>query len=109
MIIRNNYLNYNICNKRKVYLVDGTELKDKIMNLLAIQEPYKLIGTFGLVSGLREHELEYIHRQDICSDNVGTCDYENLHIAEKNGMIAILIMWKRGKKMCYCTLVPTEM
>jgi intergrase/recombinase len=109
MIIRNNSLNYNTCNKRKVYLVDEAELKDKIMKLLAIPEPYKLIVTFGLISGLRKHELEYIHRRDICSNKVGTCDCENLHTAEKNGMIAILIMWKRGRKMCYYTLVPTEM
>lgn len=109
MIIRNNYLNYNIRNKRKVYLVDEDELKDKIMKILAIPEPYKLIVTFGLISGLREHELEYIHHRDICSNKVGTCDCEKLHIAEKNGMTAILIMWKRGKKMCYYTLVPTEL
>jgi hypothetical protein len=54
MIIRNNYLNYNICNKRKVYLVDEEELNDKIMKILCIAEPYKLIVTFGLISGLTE-------------------------------------------------------
>ncbi|MDP9305127.1 MAG: hypothetical protein M3O68_02135, partial [Thermoproteota archaeon] len=109
MIIRNNYLNQNIRNKRKVYLVDESELRDKVMRILAIPEPYKLITTIGLISGLREKELEYIQHKEICSNRVGTCDCEKLHIAEKDGMTAILVMWKRGKKMCYYTLLPTIM
>jgi intergrase/recombinase len=68
-----------------------------------------LIVTFGLVSGLREQELEYIYRQRICSNKVGTCDCGSLHIAEKENITAILIMWKRGKKISYYTMVPTEL
>lgn len=108
-IIRHNYLNAGLTHKAKIYLVDDDELQDKIMKILAIPEPYRLIVTVGLVSGLREQELEYIYRQTICSNKVGTCDCNSLHVAEKNNLTAILIMWKRGRKISYYTLMPSEL
>lgn len=108
-IISHNYLNAGLTHKAKIYLVDENELRDKIVKILGIAEPYRLIVTLGLVSGLREQELEYIYRQRICSNKVGTCDCNGLHLAEKENLTAILIMWKRGKKMSYYTLVPTEL
>jgi hypothetical protein len=63
----------------------------------------------GLLSGLREEEIIYIHKTEIC-DNLEGCDCNKLHVFNKNnGTSVIVVNWFRGHKKCYSTLLPTPL
>jgi intergrase/recombinase len=106
-IIRRYNLNAGNNDHSKLYIVDDNYLDEKLRILLQLQGEIGLIVRFAMFSGLREDELVYAYRKEICS-NLGGCSCENLHIFEKpNGVSIILIQWHRGHKKCYFSIVPT--
>ena len=106
-IIRRYNLNAGNNDHSKLYIVDDNYLAEKLKTILQLQGEIGLIVKFAMFSGLREDELVYIYRKDICS-NLGGCSCEKLHVFEKpNGVSIILIQWHRGHKKCYFAIVPT--
>jgi intergrase/recombinase len=102
-------LNTGFDNQRKVYLVDDDYVKKRVSALLKIEGQIGLTVKVGLFSGLREEEILYIHRMEICC-NLGRCDCSKLHVTNKqNGTSVIVINWFRGHKKCYFTLLPTRL
>ena len=106
-IIRRYNLNAGNNDHSKLYIVDDNYLAEKLRTVLQLQGEIGLIVKFAMFSGLREDELVYIYRKEICS-NLGGCSCEKLHVFEKpNGISIILIQWHRGHKKCYFSIVPT--
>jgi intergrase/recombinase len=108
-IIRRYNLNAGNNDHSRLYIVDDNYLEEKIRMVLQLQGEIGLIVRFAMFSGLREDELTYIHRNEVCS-NLGGCSCERLHVIEKpNGLSIILIQWYRGHKKCYFSIVPTAL
>jgi intergrase/recombinase len=108
-IIRRYNLNAGNNDHNRLYIVDDNYLEEKIRIVLQLQGEIGLIVRFAMFSGLREDELVYIHRKEVCS-NLGGCSCERLHVIEKpNGLSIILIQWYRGHKKCYFSIVPTSL
>jgi intergrase/recombinase len=108
-IIRRYNLNAGNNDHSRLYIVDDNYLEEKLRVLFQLQGEIGLIVRFAMFSGLREDELAYIHRKDVCS-NLGGCSCERLHVIEKpNGLSIILIQWYRGHKKCYFSIVPTAL
>jgi intergrase/recombinase len=106
-VIRRYNLNAGNNDHGRLYIVDDNYLEEKIKMVLQLEGEIGLIVRFGIFSGLREDELTYIHRKEVCS-NLGGCTCERLHVIEKpNGLSIILIQWYRGHKKCYFSIVPT--
>ena len=106
-IIRRYNLNAGNNDHSKLYIVDDNYLAEKLRTVLQLQGEIGLIVKFAMFSGLREDELVYIYRKEICP-NLGGCSCEKLHVFEKpNGISIILIQWHRGHKKCYFSIVPT--
>jgi intergrase/recombinase len=107
-IIRRYNLNAGNNDHSKLYIVDDNYLVEKLRTVLQLQGEIGLIVKFAMFSGLREDELVYVYKQEICS-NLGGCSCEKLHVFEKpNGVSIILIQWHRGHKKCYFAIVPTN-
>jgi intergrase/recombinase len=82
------------------------EKKSSIKNYRKIGGEIGLTIKFGIFSGLREDEILYIHKKEICIDLIG-CRCEKLHVVSKpNGITVVMINWFRGHKKCYFTLIP---
>jgi intergrase/recombinase len=108
-IIRRYNLNAGNNDHSKLYIVDDNYLSEKIKTIFQLQGEIGLIVKFAVFTGLREDELVYTYRKDICS-NLGGCSCEKLHVIEKsNGTSIILIQWYRGHKKCYFTIAPTAL
>jgi intergrase/recombinase len=108
-IIRRYNLNAGNNDHSRLYIVDDNYLEEKLRMLLQLQGEIGLIVRFAMFSGLREDELTYIHRKEVCS-NLGGCSCERLHMIKKpNGLTIILIQWHRGHKKCYFSIVPTAL
>ena len=108
-IIERYDLNRDLDQKDRIYLVDNGFIQEKINKLLAIPGDMGFVVKIGLFSGLREDEARYIHRKEICANNVG-CRCDKLHVVHKNnGITGIGINWIRGNKKCYLTLMPTTL
>ena len=106
-IIRRYNLNAGNNDHSKLYIVDDNYLAEKLRTVLQLKGEIGLIIRLAMFSGLREDELVYIYRKEICS-NLGGCTCEKLHVFEKpNGISIILIQWHRGHKKCYFSIVPT--
>jgi hypothetical protein len=100
-------LNVGLDNQQKVYLVDDNYVSSKVTDLMKIEGQIGLTVKVGLLSGLREGEIIYIHNTEICN-NLGGCDCNKLHvIKKKNGISVIVANWFRGHKKCYFTMLPT--
>lgn len=108
-IIRRYNLNAGNNDHGRLYIVDDNYLEEKIQMILQLQGEIGLIVRFAMFSGLREDELIYIHKKEVCP-NLGGCSCEGLHVIEKpNGLSIILIQWYRGHKKCYFSIVPTAL
>jgi intergrase/recombinase len=95
--------------KDRIYLVDNGFIQEKIRKLLSIPGDMGFVVKVGLFSALREDEARYIHKKEICANNVG-CRCDKLHVVDKkNGITAVGINWIRGNKKCYLTLMPTRL
>jgi intergrase/recombinase len=106
-IIRRYNLNAGNNDHSKLYIVDDNYLAEKLRTVLQFQGEIGLVVKFAMFSGLREDELVYVYKKEICS-NLGGCSCEKLHVFEKpNGVSIILIQWHRGHKKCYFAIVPT--
>jgi hypothetical protein len=92
-IIRRYNLNAGNNDHSRLYIVDDNYLEEKLRMLLQLQGEIGLIVRFAMFSGLREDELTYIHKKEVCS-NLSGCSCERLHVIEKpNGISIILIQW----------------
>lgn len=108
-IIERHNLTKDLDQKDRIYLVDNGYIQETVKKLLAIPGDMGFVVKIGLFSGLREVEARYIHRKEICTNNIG-CKCEKLHVVHKqNGVTAIGINWIRGNKKCYLTLMPTRL
>jgi intergrase/recombinase len=108
-IIRRYNLNAGNNDHGRLYIVDDNYLEEKIRMVLQLQGEIGLIVRFAMYSGLREDELTYIHKKEVCP-NLSGCSCERLHVIEKsNGLSIILVQWYRGHKKCYFSIVPTSL
>jgi hypothetical protein len=106
-ILRRYNLNAGNNVHSKLYIVDDNYLAEKLKTIFHLQGEIGLIVKFAVLTGLREDELVYIYRKDICS-NLGGCSCEKLLVIEKpNCTSIILIPWYRGHKKCYFTIAST--
>jgi intergrase/recombinase len=94
---------------QRIYIVDDNFVSNKVKQLLAIQGDIGQTVKVGLLTGLREDEIIYIHNKELCS-NLGGCSCNKLHAVTKpNGLTVVVINWFRGHKKCYFTILPTVM
>lgn len=108
-IIRRYGLNVGNSDHGRLYIVDESHIQEKIDTLMKIEGYFGLIIKVGLFTGLREDEILYIHKKEICNNLFG-CNCENLHIIHKaNGTSIVLINWFRGHKKSYFTIIPTKL
>jgi intergrase/recombinase len=106
-IISRYSLNIGLDMHRRIYIVDDNFVVNKIKDLMTIQGEIGLTVKIGLFTGLREEEIIYIHKTEICG-NLGGCDCNKLHIVNKsNGLTVVVINWFRGHKKSYFTILPT--
>jgi hypothetical protein len=95
--------------KDKIYLVNSNYIQTKLKELLSIPGEIGFIVRIGLLTGLREEELYYIHDKEICNNELG-CRCKNLHpIIMDNEMTIIGINWVRANKKAFVTILPTKM
>jgi hypothetical protein len=95
--------------KKKIYLVDDDFVKEIIKQLkpLMEQEDLGFIIKFGLLSGLCEREIIYVHDTAICERRDG-CQCNRLDVINKtNCTILIIVNSYVGSKRAYLTIVPT--
>ena len=107
--IRRYGLNIGNSDHGRLYIVDESHIEEKINDILRVEGEIGLTIKFGIFSGLREDEILYIHKKEICSDLIG-CKCEKLHVIDKpNGITIVMVNWFRGHKKCYFTLIPTNL
>ncbi len=101
-------LNIGLDMHQKIYIVDDNFVVSKIKDLMAIQGEIGLTVKVGLFSGLREEEIIYIHKTEVCN-NLGGCSCSKLHVVNKsNGLTVVIINWFRAHKKSYFTIIPTK-
>jgi intergrase/recombinase len=106
-IINRFALNVGLDRHQRIYIVDDNYVASKIKELMSIQGEIGLTVKVGLFSGLREEEIIYLHKTEVCS-NLSGCNCDNLHAINKpNGMTVVVVNWFRGHKKCYFTFLPT--
>jgi hypothetical protein len=66
-IIERYELNRDLDMKDKIYLVNPNYIQTKLKALLSIPGEIGFIVRIGLLTGLREEELYYIHDKEICN------------------------------------------
>jgi intergrase/recombinase len=92
--------------QKKIYVVDGGFIEDKVHKLLATQGDVGILVKFALFSGLRQTELSYVHDLEVCNDQSG-CSCSKLHVVKKEGgLVVILINWIRKNKKTYFCIAP---
>jgi len=108
-IIQRFNLNKDLDMKDRVYLVNPGFLQTKIKALTEIPGDIGFTVRIGMLTGLREEELYYIHDREICLNELG-CKCKNLHPIEmENGLTIVGINWMRGNKKVFVTILPTTM
>jgi intergrase/recombinase len=101
-------LNVGWDRQKKLYVVDGNFVEQKIKQLLSVEGDIGLTIKVGLYTGLREDEIVYAHNMEACS-NLGGCACNNLHVVDKpNGLTIVVLNWFRSHKRCYFTILPTR-
>jgi intergrase/recombinase len=94
-------LNRDLDMKDKIYLVNPNYLQCKINALMAIPGEIGFTVRMGLLTGLREEKLYYIHDKEICCNELGCkCN---------TGITIIGINWIRGNIKAFVTILPTKM
>lgn len=108
-IIRRYGLNIGNSDHGRLYIVDESHIEEKIDKILKIEGEIGITIKIGLFSGLREDEILYIHKKEIC-ENPSGCKCDKLHVVNKAiGITVVLINWYRGHKKSYFTLFPTSL